>query len=147
MCPAFERHFKYPINLKAPQSFNEKFITRNQSDRRPIYTTPADKVSAREYVSRHAGSRHVVPSLGVYTGFDKMDFFFLTVRFVIKCSHDSSSAARCHSRQYVDISTEKNKLLPSRNHYYIHRAYYCKNIAPKMICGNLLMFIRDGIGM
>jgi hypothetical protein len=62
------------INLDAPQNFNQKIQWIKLFDRNPLYTQFADKYAVREYIAEKAGSKYLIPLLGVWDRFDEIDF-------------------------------------------------------------------------
>ena len=77
------------LNLKNPQTYNEKLQWLKLYDRKDIYTTLVDKYEVKDYISKIIGDEYIIPTLGVYDNFDDIDFDSLPNEFVIKCTHDS----------------------------------------------------------
>lgn len=59
----FKRHFGYKLNLKNPQTLNEKLNWMKLYDRERWYSFYADKFLARDYFIREFGEEHVIPLL------------------------------------------------------------------------------------
>ena len=53
------------LNLKTPQTFNEKLQRLKIYDRKPIYTTMVDKYEVKNYVADKIGDEYIIPTLGV----------------------------------------------------------------------------------
>jgi len=79
------------LNLKKPQTFNEKIQWLKLYDRNPLYTRLADKYAVREYIAERIGNGYSIPLLGVWDSFDDIDFSLLPDKFVLKCTHDCDS--------------------------------------------------------
>ena len=83
-----KRLYKYKmgkkLNLKNPQTFNEKLQWLKLYDRNPIYTTMVDKYEVKKYVSEKIGKQYVVPLLGVWDKFENINFNALPDQFVLK---------------------------------------------------------------
>lgn len=77
------------LNLKNPQTFNEKLQWLKLYNRKPEYTTMVDKYAAKQYVADRIGEQYIIPTLGVWSRFDDIDFDALPNQFVLKCTHDS----------------------------------------------------------
>ncbi len=77
------------LNLKNPQSFNEKLQWLKLFDRNPHYTLMVDKLKVKEYVANLIGEDHIIPTLGVWKNAEEVDFNSLPDKFVIKCNHNS----------------------------------------------------------
>lgn len=115
------------LNLKNPQTFNEKLQWLKLYGRRPIDTVLSDKYAVKEYISNKIGSQYVIPLLGVWDHFDEIDFDQLPNQSVLKCTHDSGGIIICKDKSTFDKEAAKSKLEHSLKHdYYVYsreRAY------------------------
>ena len=102
--------FKKFLNLKNPQTFNEKLQWLKLNDRKDIYTKMVDKYEAKSYVSKIIGNKYIIPTLGIYNNFDEIDFNKLPNQFVIKCTHDSGGLVIVTDKSKLDIEKAKKKL-------------------------------------
>ena len=84
----FKKKLGYSLNLKDPQTFDEKLQWLKLHDRNPLYTTLVDKYAVKKWVANKIGPQYVVPTFGVWEKFDDIDFSKLPDRFVLKCTHD-----------------------------------------------------------
>ena len=127
--------FKKFLNLKNPQTFNEKLQWLKLNDRKDIYTKMVDKYEAKSYVSKIIGNKYIIPTLGIYNNFDEIDFNKLPNQFVIKCTHDSGGLVIVTDKSKLDIEKAKKKLNKSlkRNYYYPGREWPYKNVKPRII--------------
>lgn len=93
-----------------------------------IFTTLADKLAVREYVSRSTSLVKLVPLIGVYCRVEDIDFDKLPSKFVLKCNHDSGSAVICTEKEDFESAKAINKLKLSlkKNMYYITREWQYK---------------------
>ena len=123
------------LNLKNPQTFNEKLQWLKLNDRKDIYTTMVDKYEVKKYVSAIIGKEYVIPTLGVYDKFNEIDFKKLPNKFVIKCTHDSGSVIICKDKKKFDIKMAKKKINKAlkHNYYYTGREWPYKNVKPRII--------------
>lgn len=124
------------LNLKNPKTFNEKLQWLKINDRKAIYTTMADKYSARQFIQNKYGKEYLIPLLGIWNKFDEIDFEKLPNQFVIKCTHDSASTYICKDKSKLNIKKLKkhcNKHL-KKSYYYYAREWPYKNITPRIIC-------------
>lgn len=122
------------INLRDPQSFNEKLQWLKLYDHHPKYIQMVDKIAAKQYVESILGSQYIIPTLGIWDDAKQIDFSMLPKQFVLKCNHDSGSVVVCRDKQRLD--KEKtivllNKRL-SKNYYYQSREWPYKGIVPKV---------------
>lgn len=132
------------LNLNNPQTFNEKIQWLKLYDRHPEYTMMVDKYAAKQYVASKIGDEYIIPTLGVWTKFDDIDFDKLPNQFVLKCTHDSGGLVICKDKSTLDIAAAKRKIehCLKRNYYYIHREWPYKNVKPRIIAEP---YMTDGI--
>lgn len=91
------------LDLRNPQTFNEKLQWLKLYDRNPLYTIMVDKVKAKEYVAEKIGEQYIIPTLGVWENADDIDFDALPKRFVIKCNHNSGKGLYiCHDKEKMN---------------------------------------------
>ena len=123
------------LNLKNPKTFNEKIQWLKLYDRHPEYTMMVDKYAAKQYVASKIGDDYIIPTLGVWTKFDDIDFDKLPNQFVLKCTHDSGGLVICKDKSTLDITAAKRKIehCLKRKYYYIHREWPYKNVPPRII--------------
>lgn len=69
----YKIHTGKKLNLKNPQSFNEKMQWLKLYDRKPLYTTLADKYSVK-YVADIIGEKYIIPTIAVWDNVDDIDF-------------------------------------------------------------------------
>lgn len=125
-----------PLNLKNPQTFNEKLQLLKINNRNPLYTELADKYAVRKYIEKTIGDKYLIPLLGVYNKFEEIDFHMLPNEFVLKCTHDSGSIFICKDKAAFNIEEAKIKInrCLKRNYYSCWREWPYKNIKPRIIC-------------
>lgn len=123
------------LDLKNPQTFNEKLQWLKLHDRKPIYTTMVDKYSAKQYVADIIGDQYIIPTLGIWDTFDEIDFDSLPDRFVLKCTHDSGGVCICRDRDRFNVEEAREKINRAlhRNFYYVFREWPYKNVQPRII--------------
>lgn len=139
-------HFKKFANLRKPITYNEKLNWLKLHDRNPLYTTLVDKYEVKEYVSKLIGGEYTVPTLGVWSSVEAIDFDALPNQFVLKCTHDSEGLVICKDKKALDIPTAKEKLSAAlkQNFYYIGREWPYKNVKPRIIAEEYIEDHRDG---
>lgn len=125
----------YPLNLKYPQTFNEKLQWLKLHDRKPIYTTMVDKYEAKKYVADIIGEEHIIPTLSVYERVEDIDFDALPDQFVLKCTHDSGGLVICRDKSNLDKAVSYDKLRKSlkRRYFWQNREWPYKNVKPRII--------------
>jgi len=131
----YKRIFGHNLNLKNPQTYNEKLQWLKLYDRNPLYTKLVDKYEAKVYVAEKIGGQHVIPTYGVWNHFDDIDFDMLPDSFVLKCTHDSGGVVVCKDKGDLDMVSSREKIETSlkNNYYYQSREWPYKNVPPRII--------------
>ncbi len=128
----------YKLNLDNPQTFNEKLQWLKLYYHNPLITQCSDKVAVRDYIAQNIGAEYLVPSLGVYSNPDEIDFDALPNRFVLKVNWGSGQNIICKDKSTLDVSETKKQLRqwmePKSNLYFEQFEWCYKNIVPKIIC-------------
>lgn len=128
------------LNLKNPQTFNDKLQWLKLHDRKPEYTMMVDKYEVKKYVADKIGAEYVIPTLGIYNHFDEIDFDSLPNQFVLKCTHDSGSVVVCKDKSTFDKTAARRKLEDGlkHNYYWNFREWPYKNVKPRIIAEKYL---------
>ena len=131
----YRNRMRKKLNLKNPQTFNEKLQWLKIYDRKPIYTTMVDKYEVKNYVADKIGDEYIIPTLGVWDSFDEIDFDSLPDQFVLKCTHDSGGLVICKDKSKLNKEKAKKKIELSlnRNYYYHGREWAYKDVKPRVI--------------
>ena len=126
---------KKKLNLKTPQTFNEKIQWLKLYDRNPEYTKMVDKYEVRKYIAETIGEEYLIPLLGVWDKFDDIDFAKLPEQFVLKCTHDSGGLVVCKDKSQFDINEARKKINKclKRNYFWQSREWPYKNVKPRII--------------
>lgn len=124
-----------PLNLKNPQTFNEKLQWLKVYDHNPEYSKMVDKYEAKKYVASIIGEEYIIPTLGVWDSIDDIDWDSLPDQFVLKCTHDSGGLVVCRDKYKFDKTAAIKKLKASfsRDFYYSSREWPYKNVKPRVI--------------
>lgn len=137
---AYKRKLGKTLNLEHPVTFNEKLQWLKLYDRKPEYTTMADKFEAKKYVERLIGKQYIVPTIGVWDKLDDINFDKLPVQFVLKSTHDSGGVVICKDKSEFNITLAKKKLSKSlkQNYFWTGREWPYKNLQPRIIAEEYL---------
>lgn len=129
------------LNLKNPQTYNEKLQWLKLYDRNPEYTKMVDKYEVRKYISEKIGEEYLIPILGVWDSFDEIDFDKLPNQFVLKCTHDSGGLVICKDKSKLDVSAAREKINKSLkfNYYWQSREWPYKNVKPRIIAEKFMV--------
>lgn len=135
----------YKLDLKKPQTFNEKIQWLKLYDRNPLYTTLVDKYRVKAWVADRIGSEHIVPILATYESVDDINLDTLPNQFVLKCNHDSGGVAVCRNRDSFDWTAAKTLLTShlEKNHYNYAKEWAYKNVKPLVFAEK---YIEDSSG-
>ena len=131
----YKKYIGKKLNLKNPQTFNEKLQWLKLYDRRDIYTTMVDKYTVKNYVANIIGKEYIIPTLGIYNNFDEIDFDKLPNQFVIKCTHDSGGLVICKDKKNFNIQNARKIINRSlkKNYFYNGREWPYKNVKPRVL--------------
>lgn len=124
------------LNLKNPQTFNEKLQWLKLYNRKPEYTTMVDKYRVRDYIKEKIGEEYLIPLVGgPWESAEEIDFDALPDQFVLKCNHDSGSVVICRDKKTFDIEAARKKLddCVKHNFWYLGREWHYKNVKPCII--------------
>lgn len=123
------------INLKNPETFNEKMQWLKLHDRKQIYANMVDKYAVKSHVASIIGKEYLIPTLGIWDSFDEINFTQLPNQFVLKCTHDSGGIVICTDESKLDKAVAKEKIENSlkRNYFYYGREWPYKGVKPKII--------------
>ena len=123
------------LNLRNPQTFNEKIQWLKLHDRKPEYVTMVDKYEAKKYVANIIGEEYIIPTLGVWDRFEDIDFASLPNQFVLKCTHDSGGLVICRDKASLDIEAARKKINASlrTNFFWVGREWPYKDVKPRII--------------
>lgn len=134
VCYRLKTHKK--LDLKNPQTFNEKLQWLKLYNRNPQYTTLVDKYKVREYIREKIGEEYLIPLVGgPYKSVNEINLDGLPNQFVLKCNHDSGSVVICRDKKAFDFDAAKKKLdyCLKHNFWYLGREWPYKDVEPCII--------------
>ena len=137
----YRYHMGKKLNLKQPESFNEKLQWLKLYDRNPQYPLLVDKYAVRNYVKERIGEEHLVPLIGVYEKYEDINFELLPEQFVMKPNHTSGDIYFCKDIRSIDhIRLKKyiNKWI-KKNQFWYGREWPYKYIKPLILCEKYLI--------
>lgn len=135
--------FGKPFNLSNPTTFNEKLNWLKLYDRKDVYTTMVDKLSAKKYAADIIGKEYVVPLYAVYNSVDEINVDDLPIECVLKSNQDSGGAIIWKSTGGgMDWDTVISKLKGrNKNYWHRNREWPYKNVQLKFFAE---MFLDNG---
>lgn len=131
----------YRLNLKNPQTFNEKLQWLKLYYRDPLLPKLVDKYEYKEFVREKIGDEYNVKTYGVWNSFDEIDFNSLPKQFVLKTTHDQGGVLICKDKTSFDVKNARkmmNKHL-KRNLFYLMREWPYKYVKARIIAEELLV--------
>ena len=129
-----------PLNLKTPQTYNEKLQWLKLYDRKAEYTQMVDKYAVKKYVSDRIGEDFIIPTIGVWDKPEEIDWNILPKQFVLKCTHDSGGLVICSDKSKLDKRDAMEGLRCSlrRDYYRASREWPYKNVPHRIIAEKYL---------
>lgn len=130
----------HQLCLDEPKRFNDKIQYLKLYDRKPLYTTLSDKVSAKDFAAGILGPEAIIPTLGVYDRVGDIPWESLPSSFVLKCTHDSGGLVICRDKASFDRDAACAKLgaCLKRRFFYQSREWCYKDIKPRILCEPLM---------
>ncbi|WP_396634860.1 ATP-grasp fold amidoligase family protein [Maribacter sp. R86514] len=144
----FKHHIGYPINLKNPQTLNEKINWLKLNDRTPLHTQCSDKYLVREFIKDKIGEEYLVPLY--FSTKNPKDIIAENIPdspSIIKANHDSSGGIFVYDKSKInwdEVQQSFEERLKS-NYYLVSREWQYKNIEPRIIVEKLLQDKNGGI--
>lgn len=123
------------LNLRTPQTFNEKIQWLKLYDRSDIQTLMVDKYLVKKYITDLLGERYVIPLYGVWDKFDEINFDKLPNQFVLKCTHNSGGIVICKDKENFD-KEEARKIIEKclkTKYFYKGREWPYRKVKPRII--------------
>ena len=140
LCLLYKSVMHKKLNLKNPQTFNEKLQWLKIHDKNPRYTSLVDKISAKEIVGDIIGNEHIVKTYAVWDRADEIDFSTLPKQVVLKCNHDQGSVMlipdtkKVNKQEVIDNFRKRLSYSPFQG----TREYAYKDITPRVFAEELL---------
>ena len=147
----YHRLMGYKLDLENPKLYTEKLqalkLKYANSSNLPQYTVMADKVKAKEYVGRILGEEFIIPTLGIWDGYEQINFDTLPDKFVLKTNHDSGGVVVCSDKAKFDKKKARIKLTKSlkRNFYWFGREPQYRDIKPQIFAEQYMQNSDQGL--
>ena len=125
------------LNLENPTTFNEKLQWLKIYNKCESYTQMVDKYSAKEYVSSKIGNKYIIPTIGVWSSTDEIEWDKLPNEFVLKTTHGGGNCGVviCKDKETADIKSIVMKLNASMKQdlFVTSREWPYKNVHRRII--------------
>lgn len=128
------------LNLKDPQTFDDKVWYLKLHNRDPLLTLCSDKYQVREYVEQ-CGLGHILNELyGVYDNANEIDFDSIQSPCFLKCNHTSGYNIIFDRSKPFDRRgfIRRFNFVLKQNYYWGSREWNYKDIKPKIIAERVL---------
>ena len=131
----YRAHLGKKLDLKTPQTFNEKLQWLKVYNRNPRHVDLVDKYEVKRIVAEVIGEEYIIPTLGVWERFEDIDFDTLPDQFVLKCTHDSGSVVICLDKSTFDVEKARKKLTRKlkANLFWHGREWPYKQVKPRIL--------------
>lgn len=142
----FRQKVGYWPDLDHPKTFCEKIqVLKIDSKKHPEYTNMVDKAEAKHFVASIVGDKYIIPTYGVWSKFDDIDFHSLPDGYILKCTHDSSKGIVVRDRSSLDRVALKKRMeyYLKRNYYDQNREFPYKNVPHRIIAEKFLVNSTD----
>ena len=94
----------YDMNLKKPETYNEKINWLKLHYRNKNMIQCVDKIGVDEYVKSKGYAEILVPKYGQWKSIDEIDLSKLPNQFVLKTNHDSGGVLKCLNKTKIKKS-------------------------------------------
>lgn len=134
----------YRLDLENPSTFNEKIQYLKLKEYKLSYTNVVDKIRGKELVAEIIGEEHIIPTIGIWSDAEQINFNILPDKFVLKCNHNSAvGLCVCKDKKQLNIKKVKRELKKGlrENYYYLQREMPYKNIKPMILAET---YLEDG---
>lgn len=134
--------FKKKLNLKNPQTLNEKILYLSLKTDTTLWTRCADKYTVRSYVEEKGLKEILIPIIGVWNNVEDVDFDKLPDQFVLKANHGSGDVLIVKDKAKLDKKATINYYHKDLNHKYgtLESAHHYFRIQSKLIAEKLMDF-------
>ena len=133
--------FKRFLNLKHPQTLNEKILYMSLCTDTTLWTRLADKYNVRGYIEECGLSEMLVPLYGHWTNSNDIDLKLLPDSFVLKTTHGCGDIFVVRDKSVLDFDRIKMTLNKSVNSVYgdLEGGKHYMRIIPSIIAEELLV--------
>lgn len=132
----FRLNMGYWPNLEQPRTFSEKLQWLKLHNRKPVFTTMADKIAVKQFVAKRIGSEYIIPTIAIYDSAEDVDFNKLPPKFVLKCNHNSGLGMFiCQDKSKLNTTCIRRELSKGlQQNYFLHaREWPYKHIPRKIL--------------
>lgn len=133
----YRGEFRKKLDWEHPETYQEKLQWLKLFDRNPMYSKLVDKYEVKEIVASKIGSQYIIPTIGIWSKINDIEWDILPNRFVLKTTHDGGGKGIviCKDKSNFNKEEALKKLKKSfkRNTYRNVREWPYKNVEPRII--------------
>ena len=130
------------LDLKNPQTMNEKLQWLKLYNRKAEYTIMVDKILVKEYVGQLIGSKYVIPTIAIWDNPEEIKLEVLPDKFVLKTNHSGGNTGviLCKSKSAFSLQSAVSKLKKSLHSdiFNTYREWPYKNVHRRVFAEVLL---------
>ena len=128
------------VDIKKPQTFNEKLQWLKLNDRKPHYSDLADKIEVKKVINAMLGPEYITKTLKIWDSVDDISIEEIPSQCVIKTNHGSGGNILVRDKNNFDLGEVKRllKKWTNTNYYNAGREWVYKDIKPRIFCEELL---------
>ncbi len=139
----FKRILGYPLNLKQPNTFNEKINWLKLNERTPLHTICSDKFAVRAHVEKQIGKKYLIPLLLQTKDVSQLSPTNLPdFPFIVKTNNDSGGGIIVWDKNNINWAQIRKDLENRLNTNYSifgKGEFQYKDIEPRIIVEKLLI--------
>ncbi|MAG50695.1 glycosyl transferase [archaeon] len=137
----YQKNFGKKLDLKNPQTLNEKIQWKKIYDKNPLCVTLADKYAVRKVIEEKIGKEYLIPLQFHTTDPNKIPFDNLKFPAIIKSNHASGQIIVLKDNRNINKKEiiKKCKRWLKTNYYNKHRELQYRDIPPKILIEKLLL--------
>lgn len=132
----FKQRMGYKLDFNNPKTYNEKLNWLKLYYRKPELSDLVDKFEVKKIIANQIGEEYIIPTYGVWSSFEEIDFDVLPNQFVLKTTHDSGGIVICKDKDHFNYAAAKNKIESHQKMngaYLKYREWIYKNLKPRII--------------
>lgn len=130
------------LNLKNPQTMNEKLQWLKLYNRKAEYTTMVDKILVKNFIKHLIGPEYVIPTIAIWDNPEEIDLKTLPDKFVLKTNHSGGNTGviLCKSKSAFSLQNTVSKLKKSLQSdiFNTYREWPYKNVRRRVFAEVLL---------
>ncbi len=137
----YKKRMGWELNFENPSRYTEKIQVRKLTENNCIYSELSDKLLVREWVASKVGDKYLIPLLGAWDSFDKIEFDTLPNEFALKTNNASGTNIIVKDKKKLNLKLLKRKFdfwMKMDFANYVGYEMHYSNIKPMIIAEKLI---------